>query len=48
LQLKRYDKDYEYIRTWIPTYELDAVEKIVDHKDRSVIAIKEFKRAQTL
>ena len=48
LQLKRYDKDYEYIRTWIPTYELDAVEKIVEHKDRSVIAIKEFKRAQTL
>jgi deoxyribodipyrimidine photo-lyase len=48
LQLKRYDKDYEYIRTWMPTYELDAVEKIVDHKDRSVIAIKEFKRAQTL
>ena len=47
LQLKRYDKDYEYIRTWIPTYELDAVEKIVEHKDRSVIAIKEFKRAQT-
>ena len=47
LQLKRYDKDYEYIRTWIPTYELDAVEKIVEHKDRSAIAIKEFKRAQT-
>ena len=47
LQLKRYDKDYEYIRKWIPTYELDAVEKIVEHKDRSAIAIKEFKRAQT-
>ena len=47
LQLKRYDKDYEYIRTWIPTYELDAVEKIVEHKDRTAIAIKEFKRAQT-
>ena len=47
LQLKRYDKDYEYIRTWIPTYELDAVAKIVEHKDRSAIAIKEFKRAQT-
>ena len=47
LQLKRYDKDYEYIRTWIPTYELDAIEKIVEHKDRSAIAIKEFKRAQT-
>ena len=47
LQLKRYDKDYEYIITWIPTYELDAVEKIVEHKDRSAIAIKEFKRAQT-
>lgn len=47
LQLKRYDKDYEYIRTWIPTYELDVVAKIVEHKDRSAIAIKEFKRAQT-
>ena len=47
LQLKRYDKDYEYIRTWIPAFEKDAVEKIVDHKDRSAIAISEFKRVQT-
>ena len=45
LQLKRYDKNYEYIRTWIPNYEMDAIGKIVDHKDRSAIAIKEFKRA---
>jgi deoxyribodipyrimidine photo-lyase len=48
LQLKRYDKNYEYIRTWIPTFEKDDLEKIVDHKERSVIAIKEFKRTQTL
>jgi deoxyribodipyrimidine photo-lyase len=47
LQLKRYDKNYEYIRTWIPAFEKDALEKIVDHKERSAIAIKEFKRAQT-
>jgi deoxyribodipyrimidine photo-lyase len=47
LQLKRYDKDYEYIRTWIPNYEIEAIEKIVDHKERSAIAINEFKRAQT-
>ena len=49
LQLKRYDKDYEYIRRWIPNYEYEtySIEKIVDHKRRSVIAINEFKRAQT-
>jgi deoxyribodipyrimidine photo-lyase len=47
LQLKRYDKNYEYIRTWIPAFEKDALEKIVDHKERSAIAIKEFKRTQT-
>jgi deoxyribodipyrimidine photo-lyase len=50
LQLKRYDKDYEYIRTWIPAYETDnyAIEKIVDHKERSAIAISEFKRSQSV
>ena len=47
LQLKRYDKDYEYIRTWIPSYEPYSIEKIVEHKERTVIAINEFKRAQT-
>jgi deoxyribodipyrimidine photo-lyase len=47
LQLKRYDKDYEYIRTWIPSHESYSIEKIIDHKERSVIAINEFKRAQT-
>ena len=47
LQLKRYDKNYEYIRTWITDYEIDAKEKIVDHKERSAIAINEFKRAAT-
>ena len=47
LQLKRYDKKYEYIRTWIPDYETEAIEKIVEHKERSAIAIHEFKRAAT-
>jgi deoxyribodipyrimidine photo-lyase len=49
LQLKKYDKEYEYIRRWIPNYEDEtySIEKIVDHKKRSVIAINEFKRAQT-
>lgn len=46
LQLKRYDKDYEYIRTWIPAFETEPkIEKIVDHKERSAIAIREFKRS---
>jgi deoxyribodipyrimidine photo-lyase len=50
LQLKRYDKDYEYIRTWIPAFETDtyATEKIVEHKERSAIAIREFKRAASV
>ena len=47
LQVKRYDKDYEYIRTWIPAFETDVIEKIVEHKERSAIAINEFKRAAT-
>jgi deoxyribodipyrimidine photo-lyase len=47
LQLKRYDKNYEYIRTWIPAFETDVIEKIVEHKERSGIAINEFKRAAT-
>ena len=49
LQLKKYDKEYEYIKRWIPNYEDEtySIEKIVDHKKRTVIAINEFKRAQT-
>ena len=49
LQLKRYDKDYEYIRTWIPAFETESkIEKIVVHKERSAIAIREFKRAASV
>ena len=49
LQLKRYDKDYEYIRTWIPAFETEPkIEKIVDHKERSAIAIHEFKRSASV
>lgn len=49
LQLKRYDKDYEYIRTWIPAFETEPkIEKIVEHKERTAIAIREFKRAASV
>ena len=49
LQLKRYDKDYEYIRTWIPAFETEpAIEKIVEHKERTAIAIREFKRSASV
>lgn len=49
LQLKRYDKDYEYIRTWIPAFVTESkIEKIVEHKERSAIAIREFKRAASV
>ena len=49
LQLKRYDKDYEYIRTWIPAFETEPViEKIVKHKERTAIAIREFKRSASV
>ena len=49
LQLKRYDKDYEYIRTWIPAFETEPViEKIVEHKERTAIAIREFKRSASV
>lgn len=42
LQLKRFDKDLEYVKKWNPEWE--NVEKIIDHKERSKIAINAFKQ----
>jgi deoxyribodipyrimidine photo-lyase len=42
LQIKKWDKDYEYIRRWNPDYKL--IRPIVDHQERVNIAIKVFKK----
>jgi deoxyribodipyrimidine photo-lyase len=41
LQIKKYDKDYIYIKRWNPEYK--NIKKIIDHNERSKIAIKTFK-----
>lgn len=41
LQIKKWDKNYEYIKRWNPDYK--DIEPIVDHDERSRIAIKIFK-----
>lgn len=43
LQIKKYDKNYEYIKKWNADYK--KKEKIVDHSERTKIAIKAFKDA---
>ena len=40
-QIKKYDKDYIYIKRWNPNY--NNIKRIVDHSERSKIAIKTFK-----
>lgn len=40
-QIKKYDKDYIYIKRWNPNYK--NIPKFVDHSERAKIAIKEFK-----
>ena len=42
LQIKKWDKDYEYIRRWNPGYKL--IRPIVDHQERVNIAIKVFRK----
>lgn len=42
LQIKKYDKNYEYIKKWNPDYA--NKKKIVDHKERALLAIKTFKQ----
>lgn len=41
LQIKKYDKDYQYIKKWNPDYK--NKQAIVDHSERAKIAIKAFK-----
>jgi deoxyribodipyrimidine photo-lyase len=41
LQIKKYDKDYAYIKKWNPDYE--KIKPIVEHSERAKIAIKIFK-----
>ena len=41
LQIKKWDKDYEYIKKWNPGYQ--DVEPIVDHAERTKIAIQAFR-----
>lgn len=41
LQIKKYDKDLEYIKRWNPNYK--DKHPMVDHKERAQIVIKTFK-----
>ena len=41
LQIKKYDKNYEYIKLWNPNY--NDIKPIINHKERAAIAIKTFK-----
>jgi deoxyribodipyrimidine photo-lyase len=41
LQIKKWDKDYEYIKKWNPGYK--DITPIVDHTERAQIAIKAFR-----
>jgi deoxyribodipyrimidine photo-lyase len=43
LQIKKYDREHEYIQRWNPKYK--EKKPIVDHKERAQIAIKIFKTA---
>lgn len=43
LQIKKYDKNYEYIKRWNPDY--NDRKPMVDHKERAKIAIRVFKDA---
>lgn len=42
LQIKKYDKNYEYITKWNPDF--NNIKPIIDHKERAKIAISTFKK----
>lgn len=44
-QLKKFDPDQEYIKTWIPEYKEDYLPRIVDHKEARERALKTYKTA---
>ena len=45
-QLKKFDKDLNYIRKWIPEFETATYpEPIVDHKEARELCLKVYKEA---
>ncbi len=45
-QIEKFDKDYKYIKKWIPEFDTDKYpEKIVDHKDSRERCLKVYKAA---
>lgn len=45
-QIKKFDKDYKYIKKWVPEYDTDDYpEKMVDHKEARERCLKVYKAA---
>ena len=45
-QIKKFDKDFEYIKKWIPNYNSkNYIEPIVNHKDARALCLKIYKEA---
>ena len=43
---KKFDKDFEYIKKWIPNYNSkNYIEPIVNHKDARALCLKIYKEA---
>lgn len=45
LQVEKYDKDYTYIKKWIPEYSDDYLDPIVDYKQARQRALDTYKKA---
>ena len=43
-QVERFDKNYEYIRKWIPEFDKDYISPIVDYKEARQRALESYKR----
>ena len=43
-QVERFDKDFEYIKKWIPDYENDYIDPIVNYKEARQRALDSYKR----
>lgn len=44
-QVKKFDKDLEYIKKWVPEFQDSAYQPIVDHKEARERALKVYKEA---
>jgi len=45
-QIKKFDKDYKYIKKWVPEYDSDKyVDEMVDHKEARERCLKVYKEA---